>query len=484
MRKNILVYAVIVSIFSVFIFLIIHEGNKLVPDYLGKPAVATEISAAAKPIAQADGIVQQLFQNMKTPVGLLFLQVLVILITCRAFGYLTRLMGQTNVVGEIIAGIVLGPSLLGMFFPEFSAFLFPKESLKTLQFLSQIGLAFFMFTIGMELNIESIKSKAKDAVVISHASIIFPFFLGVLTAYFIFTKFATPSSNFLSFALFMGIAMSITAFPVLARILKEKKLTHTPLGAMALTCAAADDVTAWCVLAVVIAIAKAASLATAAYTIALTLGFIVFMLYVVKPIVSKLGNRPILNDDLDKNTVALAFLVLLLSAYFAELIGIHVLFGAFLAGVIMPPNPKFKELMAYKLEDVSAMILLPIFFAITGLRTQIGLLNDSNLWLLCFVIISVAVAGKLGGSTLTARLVGQNWKDAWSIGALMNTRGLMELVVLNIGYDMGILSAELFAIMVLMALATTFMTSPLLDLIKFVSAKKEATNNPTNGAHA
>lgn len=481
--KNLVIYAVVVTIFSVFIFGIIHQGGKLVPDYLSKPVVEQTIAAAKPAAAAGSGIVNQIFQNMKTPVGLLFLQVLVILVTCRAFGYLTRLMGQTNVVGEIIAGIVLGPSLLGLIAPEFSAFLFPKESLKTLQFLSQIGLAFFMFTIGMELNIESIKSKAKDAVVISHASIVFPFFLGVTLAYFIYTKFATPASNFLSFALFMGIAMSITAFPVLARILKEKNLTHTPLGAMALTCAAADDVTAWCVLAVVIAIAKAANLITAAYTIGLTLGFIVVMLYAVKPIVNKLGNRPILNDDLDKNTVAISFLVLLLSAYLAELIGIHVLFGAFLAGVIMPANPKFKELMAYKLEDVSAMILLPIFFAITGLRTQIGLLNDSNLWLLCFVIIAIAVAGKLGGSTLTARMVGQTWKDSWSIGALMNTRGLMELVVLNIGYDMGILSAELFAIMVLMALATTFMTSPLLDLINLISAKKQASQKHTNGAH-
>lgn len=482
--KNVVIYSVIITIFMGCIFGILHEGEKLVPDYL-KNKVSTEqqeTPVAAKP-AVDNGIVAQLMQNVKHPIALLFLQVLVILITCRVFGFLARLIHQTNVIGEMIAGIVLGPSLLGFLFPEFSAFLFPKESLKVLQFLSQIGLAFFMFTIGMELNIESIKSKAKDAVVISHASIVFPFFLGVFTAYFIYQQFATPSSNFLSFALFMGIAMSITAFPVLARILKEKNLTHTPLGSMALTCAAADDVTAWCVLAVVIAIAKAASLVTAAYTIGLTLGFIVFMLYAVKPIVSKLGDKPILNDDLDKNTVALAFLVLLVSAYIAELIGIHILFGAFLAGVIMPANQKFKKIMTFKLEDVSAMVLLPIFFAITGLRTEIGLLSGSGLWVLCFIIIGIAVLGKWGGSTLTAKLVGQSWKDSFSIGALMNTRGLMELVVLNIGYDMGILSKELFAIMVLMALATTFMTSPMLDLINYVSAKRDATNGSTNGAH-
>jgi Kef-type K+ transport system membrane component KefB len=481
MRKNILIYVIIITFFSISIYGIIHKGNDLVPNYISN--VLQQKQTTVHPVAESKGIISQLFQNMKTPVGLLFLQVLTILITCRAFGYITRLIGQTNVVGEIIAGIVLGPSLLGLLFPDFSAFLFPKESLKILQFLSQIGLAFFMFTIGMELNLESIKNKAKDAVVISHASIVFPFFLGVVVSYFIYTQFATPGSNFVSFSLFMGIAMSITAFPVLARIIKEKKLTHTPLGAMALTCAAADDVTAWCVLAVVIAIAKAASVLTAVYTIALTLAYILAMLYVVKPIISSIGNKPLLNDDLDKNTVALSFLVLLFSAYFAELIGIHILFGAFLAGVIMPSNQKFKEIMANKLEDVSAIILLPIFFAITGLRTQIGLLNDFNLWILCIVIIAIAVIGKLGGSTLTARLVGQSWKDSWSIGVLMNTRGLMELVVLNIGYDMGILSDKLFAIMVLMALATTFMTSPLLDLVNYISVKKETTHKHTNGAH-
>lgn len=476
MKKNLLVYTVIIVVFSVLIFATLKQGEGLhLPGTSG-------IQAGIHAQPQQD-IVAQLFENTKHPMALLLLQVSVILVVSRIFGLLTRFIKQPSVIGEIIAGIVLGPSLLGLIFPDLFAYLFPAESLKTLNFLSQLGLTFFMFTIGMELDLESIKSKARDAIVISHAGIIFPFFLGVLTAYFLFLGFATPGSNFLSFALFMGVSMSITAFPVLARIIKEKKLSNTHLGKLALTSAAADDVTAWCVLAVVIAIAKAGAVGSAWYTIILTVVFIAVMLFIVSPLLRKLGKRPIMNDDLSKNTVAVSFFVLLVSAYIADVIGIHILFGAFLAGVVMPPNEKFKELLTYKLEDVSALVLLPVFFAITGLRTQIGLLNDPALWLICLGIMAVAILGKFGGATVAAKLVGQSWKDSFSIGALMNTRGLMELVVLNIGYDMGILSKELFAIMVLMALATTFMTSPLLDLINYVSEKKTAKHNSTKGVH-
>lgn len=469
MKKNLLVYTIILTVFSLLIFLTLQQGHQLnVSGTANTPgSIINKESSSA--------LLSQLFENTKHPIALLLLQVTVILVISRIFGLLTRFVKQPSVIGEIVAGIVLGPSLLGLLFPDFFAYLFPADSLRVLNFLSQLGLTFFMFTIGMELDLESIKSKARDAIVISHAGIVFPFFLGVLTAYFLYQHFATPGTNFLSFALFMGIAMSITAFPVLARIIKEKGLGSTHLGKLALTSAAADDVTAWCVLAVVIAIAKAGEIGSAWYTIILTVVFIAVMLLGVGPLLRKLGRRPIMNDDLSKNTVAVSFCVLLVSSYIADIIGIHILFGAFLAGVVMPPNEKFKELLTYKLEDVSALILLPIFFAITGLRTQIGLLNDPALWLLCLAIMGIAVLGKFGGATVAARLVGQSWKNSFSIGALMNTRGLMELVVLNIGYDMGILSAELFAIMVLMALATTFMTSPLLDLINYISGRLSKT---------
>lgn len=424
---------------------------------------------------------EQFFHNIKSPLSLFLLQIIIILLVSKLFGIIVSKIGQPSVVGEIIAGIFLGPSIVGAVFPEFSTFLFPTDSLKNLQLLSQIGLALFMFIVGMELDIDKLKNKAHNAVVISHASIILPFFLGVSVAYLIYEQFAPSNVSFMSFALFMGIAMSITAFPVLARIVQERGLTKTALGAMVITCAAADDVTAWCILAFVIAVVKAGGITSALFTIALAIVFVVVMLYVVRPWVRNISSKVVDNSDISKTLTALIFFVMMLSAYLAEIIGIHALFGAFLAGSIMPQNLKFKSLLAGKIEDISVLLLLPIFFAFTGLRTQIGLLNEGHLWGTCGLIILVAVIGKFGGSSLAAKAVGHSWKDSFSIGALMNTRGLMELIVLNIGFDLGILSPEIFAIMVLMALSTTFMTGPLLDLIEFVSNRKiiETENNLT-----
>ena len=319
----------------------------------------------------------------------------------------------------------------------------------------------------MDLDLSKIQSKTQDAVIISHVSILFPFFLGTCVSYYIYQELAPDEINFLSFALFIGIAMSITAFPVLARIIKERNLTKTPLGVLAITCAAADDVTAWCMLAVVIAIVKAGSVTSSLFTIGLAIAYIVFMLYVIKPWLQKLSDKRIKDGKINKTVIGISFFILLLSAYFTEIIGIHALFGSFIAGVVMPNNIRFKEILTDKIEDVSTILLLPIFFAFTGLRTQIGLLNEGHLWVFCVLIISVAIIGKLMGSAMTARIIGRTWRDSLSLGVLMNTRGLMELVVLNIGYDLGILGPEIFAIMVLMALFTTFMTGPSLDLINF-----------------
>lgn len=387
------------------------------------------------------------------------------------FGTLFVKLKQPAVVGEMVAGIFLGPSIMGALAPGFSEFLFPKNSLNNLQFLSQIGLAFFMFIIGMELDIEKLRKKAHNAVVISHASIVFPYFLGVTAAYFLFEKFAPTNVGFTAFALFMGIAISITAFPVLARILHERGLTKSSLGAIVISCAAFDDVSAWCILAVVIAIAKAGGIGSAIFTIALTIVFVMIMLILVRPLLKKICNQFEQSDDLNKNLVVIVFFVMLLSACITEVIGIHALFGAFLAGVIMPQKTSIRNLLMEKIEDVSILMLLPLFFAFTGLRTQIGLLNQGHLWVTCAFIILVAVLGKFGGIAIAAKLTGQTWKDSFSIGALMNTRGLMELIVLNIGYDLGILSPALFAIMVIMALSTTFMTGPMLDIIEYISNK-------------
>jgi Kef-type K+ transport system membrane component KefB len=477
MKNNGLFYVLIICSFTALIWFVIDKGNQLSVKSLATTessftdaSVATKKTVAIVPNTY-DNVLHQFIGNIKSPLSLLLLQIIVILIVSRLFGFIFSKFGQPLVVGEMLAGIFLGPSIVGLFFPNFSAFIFPKDSLKTLQFLSQIGLTFFMFVIGMELDREKMKHKAKNAVVISHASIIIPFFLGVTLSYFIYETFAPAGVQFLSFALFMGIAMSVTAFPVLARIVQERGLTKTQLGAMVITCAAADDISAWCILACVIAIVKAGSIVSALFTIVLALIFVFVMLIIIRPLLYKLGQKMVTQNNGSKTAISVSFFILLFSAYLSEIIGIHALFGAFLAGVIMPNNVKFKEILTEKLEDISVLVLLPIFFVFTGLRTQIGLLNEGHLWFTCLVVILIAVLGKLGGSTLAARMIGQTWKDSFAIGALMNTRGLMELIVLNIGYDLGVLSPEIFAIMVLMAISTTFMTGPLLNLINYITKK-------------
>jgi Kef-type K+ transport system membrane component KefB len=360
-----------------------------------------------------------------------------------------------------------------MYFPEFSNALFPSASLGNLQFLSQIGLILFMFVIGMELDLKVLKNKANEALVISHASIIIPFTLGVGLAYFIYHRFAPQGIEFLSFSLFMGIAMSITAFPVLARIVQERGIHKTKIGTIVITCAATDDITAWCILAAVIAIVKAGSFVSSLYIIGLAFAYVLVMIFVVKPFLKRIGDLYGTKNKLNKPVVAIFFLTLILSSYLTEIIGIHALFGAFMTGAIMPDISKFRSIFINKVEDVSVILLLPLFFVFTGLRTQIGLINDSYLWEITGWIILVAVAGKFFGSALAARFVGQNWQESLTIGALMNTRGLMELVVLNIGYDLGVLTSEIFTMMVIMALVTTFMTGPALDLINYIFKTKD-----------
>lgn len=417
--------------------------------------------------------------NINHPLPLLLLQIMIIVIVVRMFGFLFNKIGQPVVVGEIVAGIVLGPSVLGAFFPGAFDFIFPVSSFGNLQFLSQVGLMLFMFVIGMELDISLIRKQAQEALIISHASIIIPYTLGMTLALYIYKQFAPPGISFSSFALFMGIAMSITAFPVLARIIQERNLTKTKLGTMAITCAAADDVTAWCILAALIAIVKAGSSVSTLFTLGMVVTYLAIMLFVIRPLLKRLGELYNKREEVSKPMMAIVFMVLLLSSYATEVIGIHALFGAFMAGVVMPQGISFRKIVTDKVEDVSLVLLLPLFFVFTGLRTHIGLLNQGHLWITCGWIILIAVAGKFGGSTIAAKAVGQTWKDSLSIGALMNTRGLMELVVLNIGYDLGILTPEVFTMMVIMALITTFMTSPALNLINWIFAEKKV-NAPAN----
>jgi Kef-type K+ transport system membrane component KefB len=462
--KNSLFYLGIIGFFSVLIFVVIHYGKGL--------QNGREFNTPQSGGSQWQQFVDAMQTNLGHPLAILLIQIVTIILVARMFGWVFKKIGQPTVIGEIIAGIVLGPSLFGMYFPDFSATLFPPDSFGNLKILSQFGLIMFMFVVGMELDLKVLRNKAKDAVVISHASIIIPFALGLVLAYFIYETFAPANVRFSSFGLFMGIALSITAFPVLARILQERGINKTRLGSVVITCAAADDITAWCILAIVIAIVKAGTFVSALYTILAAVAYVLLMIKVVRPFLKRVGDLHAVRENLSKSVVAIFFLTLLLSAFATEVIGIHALFGAFMAGAIMPENTKFRSIFIEKVEDVALVLLLPIFFVYTGLRTEIGLLNDPYLWKVTGVIILVAVAGKFLGSALAARFVGQNWKDSLIIGALMNTRGLMELVVLNIGYDLGVLTPQIFAMMVIMALATTMMTGPALDLINFIFRKK------------
>ena len=458
--KNTVFYLGVTGGFSALIYWIINKGKLL-----------ENKATIVQPLESNDSwndFLTSMIHNVQDPLAILLAQIIMIILVARLFGWFFKKIGQPSVIGEIIAGIALGPSLLGLYFPDFFQALFPANSLENLKFLSQIGLILFMFVIGMELDIKVLKNRAKEAVVISHASIVIPFALGIGLAYFVYDRFAPVGVKFLSFSLFMGIAMSITAFPVLARIVQERGMHKTKLGAIAITCAAADDITAWCLLAVVIAIVKAGTFESSMYIILLAALYVVMMIFLVKPFLKRIGDLYGSKDSLSKPVVAIFFLLLIISSYATELIGIHALFGAFMMGAIMPDVPKFRTVFIGKVEDVSVILLLPLFFVFTGLRTEIGLINEPYLWKVTGFIILVAVVGKFFGSALAAKFVGQSWRNSLIIGALMNTRGLMELIVLNIGLALGVLTSEVFTMMVIMALVTTFMTGPALDLINYI----------------
>ncbi|EYA38246.1 cation:proton antiporter [Bacteroides fragilis] len=464
-KKNYLIYAVMLLLFGALIYMAIEEGDRF-----SHHAVASSTVAEDTPFTM---FCQFVTDNLHHPLSILLIQIIAVLLMVRLFGFLFKHIGQPGVIGEIVAGIVLGPSVFGYFFPDVFQALFPPESLTNLELLSQVGLVLFMFVIGMELDFSVLKNKINETLVISHAGILVPFFLGIVASYWIYEEYAAAQTAFLPFALFIGISMSITAFPVLARIIQERNMTKTSLGTLAIASAANDDVTAWCLLAVVIAIAKAGTFASALYAIGLTALYIIIMFMVVRPFLKKVGEVYANQEVINKTFVALILLILIISSTLTEIIGIHALFGAFMAGVVMPPSIGFRKVMMEKVEDIALVFFLPLFFAFTGLRTEIGLINSPALWGVCLLLITVAVAGKLGGCAVAARLVGESWKDSFTIGTLMNTRGLMELVALNIGYEMGVLPPSIFVILVIMALVTTFMTTPLLHLVERIFARRE-----------
>jgi Kef-type K+ transport system membrane component KefB len=387
-----------------------------------------------------------------------------VLILGRLLSVLFRHVGQPPVIGEVVAGILLGPSFLGQVWPAGAAFVMPASVAPYLGVISQLGVILYMFLVGLELNATALRARARAMLIISHTSILVPFVMGAGLGAFFYSQLSSSEVTITSFTLFFGIALSITAFPVLARILTDRQMQKTNLGIMALGCAAAGDVTAWCLLAFVVGVAQA-KLGRAFLVLGLTAGFIGFMFLIVRPIAVRLVAR---FDEirLTPGIVAVVFAALLLSALATEFIGIHAIFGAFLLGAIIPHDSALAQAFIHKMEDLVTVLLLPAFFAFTGMRTEIGLVSGLEQWFICGLIIVVATLGKFGGTMAAARLTGLGWRDAAGLGALMNTRGLMELVVLNIGLDMQVISPTVFAMMVLMALVTTVATTPILQLLR------------------
>jgi len=402
-----------------------------------------------------------------------------IIVAARGMGALFRRVRQPPVIGEMIAGILLGPSLLGRFAPDASAFLFPPSVTPLLGIIAQVGVVLFMFLVGLELDTGVLRKRTEASVAVSHASITVPLVLGGCLAALLYPTLSSSDVPFFAFALFMGVSMSVTAFPVLARILTDRRMHKTPLGIMALTCAAVDDVTAWCLLAFVVGVANSTP-ESGGLTLILAVGFVALMLGLARPrIHAWLTRHP---AHVSHNMMALVLVGLLVSALATEAIGIHALFGAFLFGAIIPHDSSLAHEVSDKLTDLVVVLFLPTFFAFTGLRTQIGLVSGMTQWLVVAAIIAVATLGKFGGSYVAARLTGLGARDAAAIGVLMNTRGLMELVVLNVGLDLRIISPTLFAMLVLMALFTTFMTTPLLHLI--VQKPSDAVDRASSSLHA
>ena len=413
------------------------------------PAVA----AKAEPVVGSDWA-----HHLASPLGLFLLQLLVLLVVAKGAGALLKRLGQPAVIGEMAAGLMMGPLVLGSLLPGLHGALFPASSLGPLGMLSQLGVLMFLLVAGAELDLGGLRGRRRFAFTVSHAGIAVPFVLGVLLAIWLYPEHGPQGVGFTAFALFVGISLSITAFPVLLRILADRGITHTPLGQTAIACAALGDATAWCLLALIVAAAQATGWVPASLSLLCVVVFIALMLGVVKPWFS----RQVIQPGSEGRWLLGMLLLSLGSALVTEVLGIHALFGAFAAGVAVSSNAQLRGLLIARVEPFAVTLLLPLFFAMTGLRMRADALQGSDL-LLCAVVIAVATLGKLFGTWSAARSAGMDNREAWKLGALMNTRGLMELIVLNLGYELGFLGDRLFAVLVIMALVTTAMTGPLLS---------------------
>ena len=421
----------------------------------GRELVITPATGTAEAVSPGAGKPSMLLHVLLTLVA--------VVVAGQALGFLFRHVGQPPVIGEVVAGILLGPSLLGRVWPEASAFLMPAEVGPYIAVIAQIGVILYMFLVGLELNPAALRERAGNTLFIAHASIALPFVGGAALAFLLYPRMGYGAHSFVSFVLFMGISLSVTAFPVLARILTDRQMQSTPLGILALGAAAIGDVTAWCILAFVVGIAQAA-VDRAALTLVLTLAFIAIMLGVVRPILVGLFQRH--DSSRPAPLITAAMLVgVFISAMLTEAIGIHALFGAFLLGAIIPHDSQLANTFRHKFEDLVTLLLLPAFFASVGMRTEIGLVSGLENWLICGLITLVAILGKFIGTYAAARFTGLDNRNSFGLGVLMNTRGLMELIVLTVGLEMKVLSPTLFAMMVLMALATTLLTGPVLAMM-------------------
>jgi Kef-type K+ transport system membrane component KefB len=408
---------------------------------------------------------QQKAQQQLVPrIVTIIFQISVIIIAVRAFGFLFKFINQPQVIGEMVAGILLGPSLLGWLAPHASAMLFPVASLDYLSTISQIGIVIYMFLVGLALKPEGLKGHRHAAILTSHVSIIVPFLLGTLLAFFLYPRLSDDSVSLMNFALFLGAAMSITAFPVLARILADRNMMSSRVGTLAIACAAVDDVTGWCILAYVLIRTQGGS-TPVWLMVSGSVSYVLLMIYAVKPLLRRFQTAYEKKGKLSENAMALLILLVLASALITERLGIHLVFGAFLVGVMMPKDNAFSRHIQERFESLTVVLLLPLYFAFSGLRMNLHSLNGGSMWFYCAIIILVAIVGKLVGSMIAARATGICWRDAAAVGILMNARGLLGLVILNIGLDVGVISPVLFSMMVLMALVTTFMATPLLEWV-------------------
>jgi Kef-type K+ transport system membrane component KefB len=398
--------------------------------------------------------------------GILILQIGVVIAVSRLVAILFQKFQQPKVMGEMFAGIMLGPSFLGWIAPHLYGSIFPAASLGFLNALSQVGVVIYMFLVGLALNPKSLRKYGHIALLTSNVSIIAPFVLGAALAIFLYPRLSDDSISFTGFALFMGAAMGITAFPVLARILSDRNMVGTKLGSLAIACAAVNDVTGWCILAYIVVLVRAHGAGTPLWVTLVGLGiFAALMFTAVQRLLLGFETSYRRHGELGEGLLTLIVVFVFASALVTERLGLHLLFGSFLAGVIMPKDKKFVRYILDKLETPTMVILLPLYFAFTGLRTSLRAIQGAQMWMFCGLIVLVAVAGKLGGSMIAARAAGARWREAAGLGILMNARGLMQLIILNVGLDIGVISPSLYSMMVVMALVTTFMTTPLLERV-------------------